>query len=182
MSVPATAYRLGAVEAVECDPRSAPYRDLVRVLDYWEQARGGRFAPRRTDLDPAALVEALPRIMLAEVLADALGDRLEFRYRLSGTGIADVHGQEMTGKGPRDLTPPAYGAMIHAHYCEAVRRRAPMLHVIVLDTFERSRSYARLLLPLSHDGQAVTTLMAVDSKEQDRPSLKEFFHSIRQRG
>jgi len=164
----------GGIEAIECDPRSAPYPDLARVLAYWEGRRAGKFAPSRTDMNPADLVEALPRIMLADVLHAPL----DFRYRLTGTSIAEVHGQEMTGKGPRDLAPPTYGALIHRHYCEAVRRRTPMLHVIVLDVMERSRCYARLLLPLSGDGATVTMLMAVDSKERDKPSLREFFHKV----
>ena len=168
----------GAVEAIELDPRSSDYPDLVRVLDYWERKRGERFAPRRGDVDPADLLEALPRMMLADVRAEPL----DFHYRLSGTGIADVHGQEMTGKGPRDLAPPALAALIHDHYCEAVRRREPLLHLVVLDTLERSRSYARLLLPLSEDGERVTMLMAVDSKEQNTRSLKDFFLKVTRQG
>jgi hypothetical protein len=44
---------------------------------------------------------------------------------------------EYTGKLPRDLTPPSYGVMIHDHYCLAVRRREPLFHIIMLDSFER---------------------------------------------
>jgi hypothetical protein len=162
------------VEAVELDVRSDDYPDLARVLAYWEGKRGERFAPSRADIDPADLVEVLPRIMLADVLREPL----DFRYRLSGTGIAGVHGKDQTGKRPRELTPLAYGALIHEHYCDAVRRREPLLHLVVLDTDERSRSYARLLLPLSADGSAVTMLMTVDSKEQNSRALKEFFAKL----
>ncbi len=166
------------VEAVELDSRTDRYPDLARVRAYWDGKRGNRFAPRRADIDPADLVEVLPRIMLADVRPEPL----EFRYRLTGTGIADVHGSEHTGKSPRDLTPAAYGALIHAHYCEAVRRREPLLHLIVLDTDERSRSYARLLLPLSEDGISVTMLMTVDSKEQNTRALQEYFAKISRGG
>src|SRR5689334_7472185 len=94
--------RLGAVEL---QPGDARYPDLVRVFDYWNRQRGERFAPRRADIDPADLVEVLPRVMLADVLTDPL----DFHYRLSGTGILDVHGQEMTAHRPRELSPPEYG-------------------------------------------------------------------------
>jgi hypothetical protein len=100
---------------------------------------------------------------------------LDFRYRLSGTGICSVHGEDATGRSPRCFMPPAYGALIHAHYCEAVRRRTPLLHLIVLDTNERARSYVRLILPLSEDGAAVSMLMTVDSKEQNTEALRNFF-------
>jgi hypothetical protein len=159
------------VEALELDPTTDRYPDLQRVLVYWQRRRGGRFAPSRADIDPAELVAVLPRIMLADVLDEPL----DFRYRLAGTGIRNVHGNDMTGRSPRELEPPAYGDLIFAHYCEAVRRRAPLLHLIVLDAHQHSRSYARLLLPLSSDGDRVTMLMAVDSKEQNSQALKDYF-------
>jgi len=133
------------VEAVELDPTSERYPDLRRVHAYWGDRCQARFAPRRADIDPADLVAVLPRVMLADVLTEPL----DFRYRLSGTAITDVHSLNLTAKSPRDLMPTAYGALIHDHYCQAVSRREPLLHLIVLDTIERSRSYARLLLPLS---------------------------------
>ncbi len=169
----------GTVEAVELDAASDRYPDLAGVRAYWDAKRGGRFAPRRADIDPVDLKDVLPRVMLADVVADPAGKAVDFRYRLAGTGIDAMHGQDPTGKSPRALMPQAYGALIHAHYCEAVRRRAPLLHVIVLDTCERARSYARLLLPLSEDGVRVTMLMTVDSKEQNTEALRRFFAAIR---
>src|SRR5258708_31505129 len=153
----------GRMHAIELDPACDRFPDLLRVRAYWDGKCQGRFAPCRSDIDPMDLVEALPRIMLADVLADPL----DFRYRLSGTAISNVHGREMTGKSPRDLVPPAFGALIHEHYCLAVERRQPLLHQIMLDRDDTARSYARLLLPISEDGSSVTMLMAVDSKEQD---------------
>ena len=166
------------VEAVELDSSNEHYPDLLRIRAYWEGKRRGRFAPRRADIDPGDLVDSLPRIMLTDVIAEPL----DFRYRLSGTAIANMHGKEMTGKGPRDLKPAAYGALIHDHYCQAVRRREPLLHVIVFDGDKKSRCYARLLLPLSEDGSTVTMLMAVDSKEQDAQALKTYFSEIARGG
>ena len=170
----ATPLRPSRVEAVELDPTSERYPDLQRVRTYWAERRQGRFAPRRGDIDPADLVAVLPRIMLADVVAEPL----DFRYRLSGTAISDVHHKNMTGKSPRDLMPAAYAALIHGHYCEAVRRREPLLHLILLDTVERSRSYARLLLPLSEDGNTVTMLLTIDSAEQNTRALKDYFAEI----
>lgn len=161
-------------QAAELDPTSERYPDLRAVHAYWDAKRRNQFAPSRADIDPIDLIAVLPRIMLADVLTAPL----DFRYRLAGTGIRDVHGSEMTGKGPRDLSPPDYGALIHAHYCDCVARRAPLLHLIVLDTRERARSYARLLLPLSDDGTAVSMLMAVDSREQNTQALKSYFAQI----
>lgn len=163
----------GRLRSLELDPAGECPPDLARVLAYWEAKRQDRFAPRREDIDPADLVEVLPRIMLADVVPEPL----DFRYRLSGTAIDDLHAVSMTGKGPRDLKPPAYGELIHAHYCEAVSRRRPLLHLVTFVT-RRSLSYTRLLLPLSQDGASVTTLMTVDGRERDTAALRKFFDAF----
>jgi hypothetical protein len=153
------------------DEELSPYADLLRVRDYWDRKRGARFAPRRADVHPADLIEALPRVMLADVLSDPL----DFRYRLSGTAINEILSGEQTGKSPRDFSPPAFGAMIFEHYREACLRRRPLFHIVILETRERARTYARMLLPFSEDGNAVTMLMSVHSKEEDTRQLREFF-------
>jgi hypothetical protein len=162
------------IEAIEFAPDSDRYPDLQPVLRYWNTKRGASFAPRRRDIDPADLVEWLPRVMIADVSYEPL----DFRYRLSGTGILDLHGKELTARRPQDLDPPEYGKLIYQHYCEAVRRREPLLHLILFDTIDRSRSYARLLLPLSEDGSVVTMLLAVDAKEQNTRALKQYFATV----
>lgn len=160
-----------SVSCLELELRDPRYPDLEDVLDYWEAKRGGRFAPSRADIEPLDLLRVLPRIMIADVLSDPL----DFRYRLSGTAIADVHGTEMTGLAPRDLKPAEYGRLIDQHYRQCVAQRRPLLHLILLDSVHRSRAYVRLLLPLSADAKTVNMLMAIDSANQDVYELKDFF-------
>src|SRR5688500_16016109 len=97
-----------AVSCLELQLRDPQYPDLVDVFDYWDERRRGRVAPSRADIDPLDLVEVLPRVMLADVSTDPM----DFRYRLSGTGIADVHSAELTGLAPRELKPDEYGKLI----------------------------------------------------------------------
>jgi len=168
---------VGRVEAVELDLGSTPYADLRRVHDYWATKRRDRFAPLKKEMDPVDLVEVLPRIMLVDVEPEPL----DFRYRLAGTGICDTHRTEPTGTRPRDLDPPTYAALIHRHYCKVVESRSPILHLIVLDTFDRSRAYVRLILPLSDDGVHVTGLMTIDAKEQNTQALRDYFAENKKR-
>jgi hypothetical protein len=167
------------VEAVELDLDTPDYPELSRVLAYWHRQRGTRFAPARADIDPADLVESLSRVTLSNVLRD--GDGLDFRYRLAGTEICTTHWRNPTGESPRAMLPPAFGALLHAHYTEAVHRRAPMLHVIVLEAKPKLRSYVRLLLPLSENGVDVTMLMTVDSKQQNTKALRDYFQAAIER-
>src|SRR5258708_3922987 len=120
------------VEAVEIAMADERYPELSAVRAYWERKRGPHFAPRRADIDPADLVPSLPRITLSDVIrGDGAEGSLDFRYRLCGTGICTAHWRDPTGEAPRDMRPAAYGELLYRHYCEAVRRRAPTLHVIV---------------------------------------------------
>lgn len=160
-----------SLSCLELELRDPYYPDLIEVLDYWQWKRGQRFAPSRADIEPLDLIRALPRIMLADVLSDPPG----FRYRLSGTRISDVHGEELTGLAPLELRPAEYGRLIDHHYRQCVSERRPLLHLIILDLAHRSRAYARLLLPLSNDDNHVNMLMAVDSANQDARELREFF-------
>jgi hypothetical protein len=160
-----------ALSCLELNLRDPFYPDLIEVLDYWQQKRGKRFAPGRSNIEPLDLIRVLPRIMLVDVVSDPLG----FRYRLSGTGIAAVHGEDLTGLAPLDLKPAEYGRLIDRHYRQCVSERRPLLHLIMLDSTHRTRAYARLLLPLSNDGEHVNMLMAVDSANQDARELREFF-------
>jgi hypothetical protein len=169
--------KLEDIQAVELDPAREPARfpDLVFALDYWTAKRNGRFAAARSDIDPLDITAILPRIMLADVVHDGAG-RIDFRYRLSGTGIGRIHGSELTGQGPLDLKPAPYGALIDSHYRQAIEQRRPLTHVITLRTNKKICGYARIILPLSSDGETIDKLMMVDSDSEN--TLHEFLETI----
>jgi hypothetical protein len=100
-------------------------------------------------------------VKLVDVQRGADG-ALDFRFRLAGTWIGNVLGTELTRLRPLDLQPPQFGAMVHDHYAQCVRERRPLLHKVEIDSVRRIHSYARLLLPLSSDGEQVDMLMTVD--------------------
>jgi len=165
------------IQAAELDLDSdlARYPDLVFALRYWTSKCQGRFAPARADIDPAEIVAILPRVLLADVEYGAEGT-VDFRYRLSGTGICSVHQLDLTGLRPSALEPPPYGKLVNIQYRQAVERRRPLAHVIALQTDKKSRSYARIILPLSSDGTVIDKLMMVDSETQNL--LQEFLETI----
>jgi hypothetical protein len=151
--------RVSAEERKAGDPA---YPDLAAILDYWNKKRGERFAPPRSAIDPSDFMDALPRVKLVDVLRAGNGD-LDFRFRLAGTWIGNVLGTELTRLRPLDLQPPQFGALVHAHYVQCVDERRPLLHKVEIDSVRRIHNYARLLLPLSSDGEQVDMLMTVDS-------------------
>jgi hypothetical protein len=139
------------------------YPDLAALLSYWNAKRGQRFAPPRSAIDPSDFIDALPRVKLVDVLR-SLDGKLDFRFRLAGTAIGNILGTELTRLRPLDLQPPQFGTMVHEHYAQCVRERRPLLHKVEIDSVRRIHNYARLLLPLSSDGEQVDMLMTVDSQ------------------
>jgi hypothetical protein len=155
--------------ARELDLETELTPDLQIALEYWRAKKVARVAPPRSQIDPVDLSPLLPRVMLVDVD----GERGEFRYRLAGTGIVKLHGMELTNRGPRDLQPAALGIMIEQHYAEAVRRVAPVAHLVTLAVGEDSATYRRLILPLSDDGITVNRLLTVDSYDDGGLALRD---------
>lgn len=64
-----------------------------KILAYWAQLRGSDAAPLKSDVDPVALRRFLPHLF---ILAGEDDGRLDFR--LAGTQICDLFGQELKGE------------------------------------------------------------------------------------
>jgi hypothetical protein len=162
-SFPERYERDARVTSEECTVGDPAYPDLAAILSYWNAKRGQRLAPARSAIDPSDFIDALPRVKLVDVLRAPDG-KLDFRFRLAGTAIGNTLGTELTRLRPLDLQPPQFGTMVHEHYAQCVRERRPLLHKVKIDSVRRVHSYARLLLPLSSDGEQVDMLMTVDSR------------------
>jgi hypothetical protein len=149
--------------------------DLRFALDYWFEKRGGRLAPTRADIDPVDIAPILPRVMLVDVSTDPV----DFRFRLAGTGLFKIHGAELTNKRALDLEPAAYGALIHRLYCDALERRAPMVHRLLIECETRRSAYLRIVLPLSEDGATINRLLTVESYADAAQDLRDCFEEAR---
>lgn len=131
---------------------------LVGLLAYWNDKRGTRPMPSRTDIDPtdAALRQHIGFI----VLADVIGRPPRFRYRLIGSKITEAVGRDATGRWLDELYAPGdYENMIVA-YRWVVQHRAPLR--ITGDLKHANRQWLdmeSLDLPLSSDGEAVDVIL-----------------------
>lgn len=64
------------------------------LYDYWLSCAGTRRMPARSDLDPLGVLKLLPSIGLIDVG----GGLAEAWFRLAGTRLHDIYGEEITGK------------------------------------------------------------------------------------
>jgi hypothetical protein len=135
------------------EAQTLPIRHLIR---YFEEKSLGTETVQAAILDPADLRPALGYVNLLEPVDDGR----DFRFRIFGTFVAAVTGQDMTGMLLSEL--PASDYVIDhamATYRAAYARRLPLLSTrIPLGAATTSR-WERLVLPFTDASNAVTRLL-----------------------
>src|SRR5215470_7158943 len=95
----------------------------IRALyDYWDQKRGGRRMPARSDIDPTEFVAHLPGIMLVDVVAD----ERRYVYRLVGTREVEARGQDPTGHAVGEKFHGSSRENVLSNYDRVCRERRPL--------------------------------------------------------
>ena len=124
---------------------------LVGLYDYWQAKRGGRRYPSRADIDPTEMTFVLGNIDLVEISRDPI----VFTFRLSGSNIDRNEGFNMQGKTLDEYPLPEHRDAVKRTYLETLSSGEP--HYEVLDRISdgKLQRYARLILPLSRDGQTI---------------------------
>jgi hypothetical protein len=145
------------------DPDALRSRELRAAFDYWQDKRGSRPMPSRTDIDPSEMVPWLSQTLLVDVVyADGEDRPLDFRFRLVGTDVVERYGHEFTGRHLSSLDLDGKAAEIMNEYGLAVSRAKPQYFVDEFVQFSgRPMHYERLLMPLSDDGTNVNMLLGV---------------------
>lgn len=129
------------------------------LFDYWLRSAGPRRMPARSDLDPLKVPRLLPHIGLIDV-RDGVDDA---SFRLAGTRLHDVYGQEVTGKRAGDVfsgEQADYWRRIHA---SLVAKCSPLTGVVRGPAKGRDHIVLFWLrLPLSDDGGRVDRILCYD--------------------
>ena len=129
------------------------------LFDYWLRSAGSRRMPARSDLDPLSVPKLLPYIGLIDVAA-GVGHA---SFRLAGTRLHDIYGEEITGKRVDEVFSGAaadYWRRIHGRVVE----KALPLHGVVRGP-AAGRDHIVLFwlrLPLSEDGGRVDRILCHD--------------------
>jgi hypothetical protein len=135
----------------------AGHREL---FDYWIRAAGARPMPARSDLDPLNVPKLLPNLGLIDVREGV--ERA--RFRLAGTRLHEIYGQEITGKRADDIftgETATYWQRVHARVVET---RFPLCGVVRGPALGRDHIVLFWMrLPLSDDGGAVDRILCHDA-------------------
>jgi hypothetical protein len=153
-------------------------REQRELFDYWRSCAKGRPLPSRADIDPAAIAALLPGI---SILDAASQNRLI--YRLAGTRLRDIFGQEVTGKSVFDLEFGEKQSYWRAVYRKVVEERMPMQGAIKGPVVDRDHVVLFWLrLPLADDVRVVNKVLCHDMTlpvsvayglDQVKPGLKK---------
>lgn len=127
-----------------------------QAFAYWNSARRGRAMPARADIDPLDLKVCLGWICMIDVLPAH-----RFRYRLDGSKLAEITGFDLTGKYVDQIESADYRQLAELVYGRVVATKQPLFLGNMEDWLQRGFFMESVTLPLSEDGQTVTTLMEV---------------------
>jgi hypothetical protein len=131
--------------------------ETKELFAYWAQVKGGRRAPERFDIDPAAI-----RPLLGDTFIIQLDGDTEYAIRLSGGRFNALWLQDRKGdsfielwrRSDRQIVRDALGAVVDeaAPVVAGVRARPLELHLSSID-------FEMLLLPLRHLGRTHSRVM-----------------------
>ena len=142
------------------------------LFDYWLRSAGARPMPARSDLDPLKVPRLLPHIGLIDV-RDGVDNA---SFRLAGTRLHHIYGQEITGKRADEVFSGDSAEYWHRIHVRVVEKGLP-LHGVVRGP-ARGRDHVVLFwlrLPLSEDGGRVDRILCHDvagPTESDRAHVE----------
>ena len=144
-------------EHLETLSPNSPIRD---AYNYWLSLSNNGRVPTRQSIDPTAIsVETVPHIVLIDV---EYGPEQRFRYRLVGTGVTRIFGADYTGNYLDEMDQGQVFGRIQAFYSLVCKDQQPsMLYGSYLAKSGIAFDVARLVMPLSDDGNRVDALFCI---------------------
>lgn len=142
--------------------------DLLALYRLWSESLQGRIAPRRDEIDPTCL----PPSLLPKMFIVQLSDRFEnHRCTLAGTALRSWIGIELTHKRFGEL-PIAMWQDARKSYDIVGDTAQPYYRAGVPSRYDQTRSFDKLLLPLSENGLSVTRVVGAMSPRLRRPGQR----------
>ena len=139
----------------------ARFPSTARLFDYWRNSRRDGIPIRRTEIDPVALRDVLPFLLLGDI------EPAPFRvlFRLVGTAVAAFSRQDFSGRYLDELVYSARDSLdwtdcyrfVHAEHCPVVG----VNHLHFAD--ERVTSYEFAILPLLRDEDPAGSFIATEA-------------------
>ena len=136
---------------------------LSGLLDFW-LTKSTEGAPLlSSSISPADLRPWKDNIVIFEVIGDD-----DFVYSYYGKALAEAFGHSRLGA-TLDQLPEEQRAMLRHEYASARRERLPVARVYTADFNGVTRSWERLVLPMSSDGLSIDKLLVAAYELSEKP-------------
>ncbi|MBV9990920.1 MAG: PAS domain-containing protein [Alphaproteobacteria bacterium] len=129
---------------------------LIGVYEAWKRTAAGRLAPKREEITPALLKSALPSIWMIDVID---GGR-DYRFRIAGDRIIQFMGRRYAGHLLSEFQGQAFFDQMRGILKACTEQKRPLMAGPGRSKMP-GREFSELevvVLPLSEDGQNVTTV------------------------
>jgi len=129
---------------------------LVGVLDAWKRTAGGRTAPKREEITPSLLRNALPWIWMIDVIDGGK----DFRFRIAGERVIEFMGRRHAGELLSDNLDNPFFQRMRGILSECLHRKKPVAVGPIRSNLKGKEFFEMevVVMPLSEDGQTVTTV------------------------
>ncbi len=153
-----------------------PVKGFDDVLAYWQSLCGDALAPPWTSVN---LLNIPTTYLPYCIVVDIHPTTDIFSYRYYGSGIANLHGFELTNRTLNDLEPPALRDHVLRQYRMVIEARKPMIFATEISVKNGLRLYHLVLrLPLSDDGKTITNILTVEDLGDHRLELHKYYSTI----
>ncbi|PKQ07979.1 MAG: hypothetical protein CVT73_08060 [Alphaproteobacteria bacterium HGW-Alphaproteobacteria-12] len=145
----------------EIDIIGIPERHPARCFrGYWKSQASAGTPPLRSRINPADIASILPWLLVLETLR--FHDKLEFRYRLAGTGCTELFGMDYTGKILGENLTPEGAEIRRREFDRVIETSTPIFSTTKLPI--KAKDYItvhRGVFPISVSGCAVDQIFVV---------------------
>jgi hypothetical protein len=132
---------------------------LLKLFDYWNEVRAGRIAPRRLEIEPAAIAP-----ILAETFMLERSDQETYPYRLAGTRCCEIFGLELRGSDFLGGWSVADRTTLTQHLRSVCEQGAALRIASVASSDVRhALEIEMMLLPLVHTGETLSRVIGAVS-------------------
>lgn len=141
---------------VERPLNEAKSEKIAWVLHYWQEKKGARPFPARSDLNPREMTKFLSCVQIYDVVACDT-----FRARLLGTAVVNAMGKDLTGTTISPTSEHPVARRLFGALQRAMEMRAPVLVTSTKAAAKHAvnQEMETLIAPLSDDGQHINQLL-----------------------
>jgi hypothetical protein len=125
------------------------------LFAYWDSVRAGRVAPHRFEIDPSKISAILPYTFILERI-----DAETYRFRLAGTRMCEIFGQELRGTNFLDGWEVIDRLPLLRQFSSLTRQGSVgVAHIEVCAYAEEAVPCETLLLPIRHTHDTIDRVL-----------------------